>query len=336
METVRTVKSERMEMRYCRFGNPEGQPFVILPGAAVKSVMESAMLIEKQYAAFAADYDVYVMDRRTDLPEPYSIAEMAEDTAEALRLLGLQNVNLYGVSQGGMIAQMMAVQHPELVKKLALCATAPYMPDDGFLRRWTELAEQRDADALMLAFGEKVYTQQYLETYRNAFQVFARTVTEEDLRRFVICVSGIAGFDVRPRLHEIRCPVLVIGAEEDQIFGSAPAKEIAEKTGGKLVIYSEQPHAVYDMEPDVLVQIKAFLDAHDMTFEEAVSAIPKGRYRHFKGNEYEVLEIARHSETLEPMVVYRALYGEGGVWVRPAKMWNEPAGDGTVRRFTKI
>ncbi len=47
-----------------------------------------------------------------------------------------------------------------------------------------------------------------------------------------------------------------------------------------------------------------------------------GKYRHFKGGEYEVLYIAKHSETLEETVVYKALYGEGGVWVRPAKMWN--------------
>ncbi len=51
--------------------------------------------------------------------------------------------------------------------------------------------------------------------------------------------------------------------------------------------------------------------------------IEKGRYRHFKGREYEVLEIARHSETLEEMVVYRALYGKGEIWVRPAAMWND-------------
>ena len=51
--------------------------------------------------------------------------------------------------------------------------------------------------------------------------------------------------------------------------------------------------------------------------------IKLGKYRHFKGNEYEVLSIAKHSETLEEMVVYRALYGEGGVWVRPAAMWEE-------------
>ncbi len=72
-----------------------------------------------------------------------------------------------------------------------------------------------------------------------------------------------------------------------------------------------------------------------MTYEEAVNAIPKGKYRHFKGNEYEVIDIARHSETLEPMVVYRALYGDHGVWVRPAGMWNETAKNGGPR-FTKI
>ena len=51
--------------------------------------------------------------------------------------------------------------------------------------------------------------------------------------------------------------------------------------------------------------------------------VKPGRYRHFKGKEYEVLGVASHSETLEPMVVYRALYGEGGLWVRPAAMWEE-------------
>ena len=51
--------------------------------------------------------------------------------------------------------------------------------------------------------------------------------------------------------------------------------------------------------------------------------IQPGIYRHFKGNRYEVIGLANHSETMEPMVVYRALYGEHGLWVRPAAMWNE-------------
>ena len=67
-------------------------------------------------------------------------------------------------------------------------------------------------------------------------------------------------------------------------------------------------------------------------------SIEPGKYRHFKGNEYEVLYVAKHSETLEEMVVYRALYGEHGVWVRPANMWDETiTRDGkTFKRFEKI
>ena len=66
--------------------------------------------------------------------------------------------------------------------------------------------------------------------------------------------------------------------------------------------------------------------------------IKLGKYRHFKGKEYEVLAIAKHSETLEDMVVYKALYGDGGVWVRPLSMWTETVEkDGKqVQRFTYI
>ena len=66
--------------------------------------------------------------------------------------------------------------------------------------------------------------------------------------------------------------------------------------------------------------------------------IKLGRYRHFKGKEYEVLGVARHSETEEELVVYRALYGDFGLWVRPVSMWNETVErDGkTFRRFTYI
>ena len=69
-----------------------------------------------------------------------------------------------------------------------------------------------------------------------------------------------------------------------------------------------------------------------------MSEIKIGKYRHFKGNEYEVIYTAKHSETLEEYVVYRALYGEGGVWVRPSSMWNElVTRDGkTFRRFTPV
>lgn len=69
-----------------------------------------------------------------------------------------------------------------------------------------------------------------------------------------------------------------------------------------------------------------------------MESIKPGRYRHFKGKEYEVLGVARHSETEEELVVYRALYCDFGLWVRPVSMWNETVErDGkTFRRFTYI
>ena len=69
-----------------------------------------------------------------------------------------------------------------------------------------------------------------------------------------------------------------------------------------------------------------------------MESIKPGRYSHFKGKKYEVLGVARHSETEEELVVYRALYGDFGLWVRPVSMWNETVErDGkTFRRFTYI
>ena len=75
-----------------------------------------------------------------------------------------------------------------------------------------------------------------------------------------------------------------------------------------------------------------------MTYEEAKENIRPGRYRHFKGGEYEVLGIARHSEDESPLVVYRPLYNDSGLWVRPADMWNETViRDGqTYTRFVRV
>ncbi|ABR49887.1 protein of unknown function DUF1653 [Alkaliphilus metalliredigens QYMF] len=72
--------------------------------------------------------------------------------------------------------------------------------------------------------------------------------------------------------------------------------------------------------------------------KEMSNSIGLGRYRHFKGNEYEVIALAKHSETLEDVVVYRALYGEKGIWVRPVDMWQEElTREGkTFKRFEKI
>jgi len=69
-----------------------------------------------------------------------------------------------------------------------------------------------------------------------------------------------------------------------------------------------------------------------------MSQIPLGIYRHYKGKQYEVIGFAKHSETLEDMVIYKALYGDGGTWVRPLSMWENliEVGGNTVKRFEYI
>ena len=84
--------------------------------------------------------------------------------------------------------------------------------------------------------------------------------------------------------------------------------------------------------------------AENLKSHEPMTTLPPrpdltpGLYRHYKGNDYQVIAVARHSETLEPVVVYRALYGEGGLWVRPYAMFCEDVVvDGrAVRRFAPL
>lgn len=79
-------------------------------------------------------------------------------------------------------------------------------------------------------------------------------------------------------------------------------------------------------------------DGEKDVYQEAKENIELGLYQHYKGNKYEVIGIARHSETLKPMVIYRALYGNGDIWCRPADMWNEMViiDDVEITRFRKI
>ena len=117
--TIETVKTDTFTMDYLCFGHGR-DPLVILPGLSVQSVMGLGDLIAEAYQTLTEDYTVYLFDRRKDLPAVYPIREMARDTAEAIRSLGLSKVALFGASQGGMIAMALAAEHPELVSKLVL------------------------------------------------------------------------------------------------------------------------------------------------------------------------------------------------------------------------
>ena len=93
---------------------------VILPGLSLKSLDTYAEAVESAFSLFCSDYTVYVFDRLSEPDSDYTVYAMADDTAEAMRFLGLFDCCIFGASQGGMIAQCIAVKYPELVSKLAV------------------------------------------------------------------------------------------------------------------------------------------------------------------------------------------------------------------------
>ena len=265
--TVEQIQTAGFTMDYFRFGNPEGKPAVILPGISILSVMNYADAVVSAYAELAEDHDVYLLDRRKDLPDMYSIGEMAEDTYTALRSLGLEKADLYGVSQGGMMAMIIAVNHPEFVRKLALASTTCRAAgaEENALEKWISLAENKDARGLTEQFGEYVYSKDYYGQNREAILSMANYVKEEDLERFVILAKSMRAYDISGRLKDIKCPVLVMGGAEDRILHEGALKEIADALNGELHVYEGYGHAVYDEAEDFIPRIHAFFNAetHD-------------------------------------------------------------------------
>ena len=156
MIPIERVELSGFAMQYFRFG-AGARTLVILPGLSVQSVMGSAEAVAAAYAPMTEDYTIYVFDRRETLPETYSVQEMARDTAEAMLVLGLKDVYLFGASQGGMMALVIAIEYPALVKKLVLGSSSAHVQPEQFrvIERWIALAEANDPVGLYLAFGEE-------------------------------------------------------------------------------------------------------------------------------------------------------------------------------------
>lgn len=262
---IETVKTDRFSMDWFRFGEGE-KIMVILPGLSVQSVMGLAGLVAEAYKMFADDYTVYMFERRKELPASYPIREMADDTAEAMRALGLSGADMMGASQGGMIAMQIAISHPDLVHKLVLCSTAPCVKDAQYeaIEKWIDLAKDGDREGLYLAFGETVYPPDVFGQSKKALINAAKTVTDEELQRFVI-LADMKGFDVTDDLKKIECPVLVLGSMDDKVLGYEASFKIAENlgrrkgTGPVLQMYDGYGHAAYDFAPGYKESIQRFL-----------------------------------------------------------------------------
>ncbi|MBQ6266711.1 MAG: alpha/beta hydrolase [Clostridia bacterium] len=260
---IETVATDAFEMDYLRFGSG-AKPLVILPGLSVQSVLSAAGAIERQYHLFCRDFTVYLFDRRKHPPESYSVCDMADDTAAAMRQLGLSDTCLFGASQGGMIAMTIAVNEPSLVGKLALGSTACRMDAArcAVIDGWIRLAREQQSDELYHSFGKAVYPAAVFEKYRAAFSMMASTVTPQDLERFIILAKGTADFDVRAHLPGVACPVLVLGDSDDRVLGADASNEISAQLQGRpdceMYLYQGCGHAAYDTAPDYAQRLFAF------------------------------------------------------------------------------
>ena len=261
--TRSTVKLKNNEMDYFCFGTGK-TPFVMLPGLSVKSVMNSAEGVASAYRMFCDDFTVYCFDRTKFLTENYTIEQLSEDTAEAMLLLGLEGSCVFGASQGGMMAMDLAINHPELVQKLVLGSTAACVTEENLetVDEWISLAKAGNAAELYLSFGEAVYPKEVFEQYRELLTDAAKTVTHDELNRFIILAEGMKDFNVADDLSKIPCPVLAIGSSDDQVLGAYATAQIAEhlkdRQDFEMYMYDGYGHAAYDTAPDYKQRLLRF------------------------------------------------------------------------------
>ena len=281
-------------MKATVFGNGS-QPMVLLQGLSFEPAWKTAMITEGRFKAYEDRFTFYLIDRKEGFGEHYTIEQMAADTAEGMRLLGIGGAEqntlpdaaldspapiVYGVSQGGMIALSLAMDYPELVGRLIVCVTSASCPDKQvpaanqlaensspaeypeinskpIFTNWLRLARSGEIYNLALDTIKHVYSQAYVERYDRAIDHLIRTYDKKLCEPFGVLTEACLEFDREKELSKINCPTLVIGATNDKIFGVAPSKIIAEKTGGKLMIL-EGSHAIYEENPQCQIEIMNF------------------------------------------------------------------------------
>ena len=259
-----TVPAGGSIMNYVRFGHGE-KSFVLLPGLSdgLAEVRGKALLLAPPYRKFFDRYTVYMFSRKRDLPRGTSIENMADDQAEAMEALGMMNAAVMGVSEGGMIAQVLAVRHPELVGKLVIAVSAPRVNDTirVCVGAWISLAEAGDHKGLMISTAERSYSEAYLKKYRRLYPVLGAVGKPRDYGRFLANAEAILRFDALGEIGRISCPALIIGGEEDRIVGVDASYEIHGRIGGsELFVYPGLGHAAYEEAPDFNDRVFRFLE----------------------------------------------------------------------------
>lgn len=253
------------DMYYAAFGGG-GRKLVVLPGLSdgLATVKNKAAVLAPPYRKFFGEFTVYLFSRKNAMPEGYGMADMADDQALAMRSLGIDRACVLGVSQGGMIAQLLAARHPELVERLVLAVTAPYANDavKSTVSGWIEMARRGDHTALMMDTAERMYSDDYLQKNRRLFPLVARLTKPADYDRFLKNAGAILRFDARGELTKILCPTLIIAGGEDKTVGTDAARELAGGiAGSELAVYEKLGHGAYEEARDFYDRVLAFCRA---------------------------------------------------------------------------
>lgn len=248
-ERMLNIQSRRM--RYITFGNGS-KPFVMVQGLNTRGIKGAAVPLAYLYRIFAKEYKVYLFDRRTNIEEGITVKELAEDISAAMDALGISNADVLGVSQGGMIAQYLAIERPDLLRKLVLAVTLSRNNETVIetVNVWIEMVMQNNGKQLVADMLDRMYSDGYKNRYRLFLPLLTKLQTPKDPQRFISLARACLTCDTYEQLGKIKCPVFVIGGRQDRVVGAEGSLEIAQKLNCEIFMYDELDHAAYEEAPD--------------------------------------------------------------------------------------
>ncbi len=249
-------------MDYIRFGHGP-RTLVMLPGVGdgLKTVRGMAVPFAALYRAMLEDFTVYAFSRRRVLAPGMSTRDMAVDLNLALESLGLSGAAVLGVSQGGMIAQWLAIDHPDKVAKLVLTVTLakPNATIEEVVRVWMDKACLEDYRGIMVDTALRSYSEKRLRKERFVYGLLGSVGKPKSFERFLIQAQSCATHDAYEQLERISCPTLVIGGTDDRIVTGKASREIAERIPDcELFMYEGLGHGLYEEAPDFVDRVMAF------------------------------------------------------------------------------
>lgn len=257
------IRIDDTDMDYVTFGNGDNI-LIMIPGLGdgISSVKGMSIPMAMSFRMYAKDYKIYIFSRKNKLEENASTRTMAEDIAKALKVLGIHKAYVLGISQGGMIAQYLAIDYPNLVEKLILAVTSatPNELIQEVLGQWILMAEQNDYKSLIIDTAEKSYSEKRLKKYRLLYPVLGRIGKPKDFSRFLIQAKSCIRHNALSELHKILCPTLVIGGDCDKIVGVDASGELADNIRmSELFICKGLGHAAYEEAKDFHARVLYFL-----------------------------------------------------------------------------